>query len=164
MMREPLRAEVTTTEHLGWLCVTPSAGTDRYALLESVRQAVGPVRLDSGAVCVPPAAAPALLRVAEPGLDWTEVARQYAENRTVSWAAHRRVREEIEQIKRAGAVAARTLLRDLDDIDVLDDHQIVNVAAMTVPGSPGLCVFDEQGSGKTVTLIFAFDLLVKRQE
>ena len=47
---------------------------------------------------------------------------------------------------------------------ILDEHQVVNVAAMTLPGSPGLCVFDEQGAGKTVTFIFAFDLLVERDE
>jgi SNF2 family DNA or RNA helicase len=35
---------------------------------------------------------------------------------------------------------------------------------MTVAGASGLAVFDEQGAGKTVTLIFAFDLLVKRRE
>src|SRR5262249_13467776 len=47
---------------------------------------------------------------------------------------------------------------------VLDPHQVVNVAAMTLPESYGLCVFDEQGAGKTVTFIFAFDLLVSRDE
>lgn len=35
---------------------------------------------------------------------------------------------------------------------------------MTVPGSYGLCVFDEQGVGKTVTLIFAIDVLAARDE
>ena len=35
---------------------------------------------------------------------------------------------------------------------------------MTLPDSPGLCVFDEQGAGKTVTFIFAFDLLVERDQ
>nr|WP_238360589.1 DEAD/DEAH box helicase [Iningainema tapete] len=35
---------------------------------------------------------------------------------------------------------------------------------MTIPDSYGLCVFDEQGAGKTVTLIFAFDVLVARDE
>ena len=35
---------------------------------------------------------------------------------------------------------------------------------MTVPDGFGLCVFDEQGAGKTVTLIFAFDVLMARDE
>lgn len=44
----------------------------------------------------------------------------------------------------------------------LDSHQVRNVAAMTLPDGWGACVFDEQGTGKTVTLISAFDLLVER--
>ena len=56
------------------------------------------------------------------------------------------------------------MVADSDSLGVLDRHQIVNVAAMTLPDSPGLCVFDEQGAGKTVTFIFAFDLLVERDE
>jgi SNF2 family DNA or RNA helicase len=35
---------------------------------------------------------------------------------------------------------------------------------MTLKDGFGLCVFDEQGAGKTVTLIYAFDLLVDRDE
>ncbi|MBL4849365.1 MAG: DEAD/DEAH box helicase [Planctomycetes bacterium] len=50
------------------------------------------------------------------------------------------------------------------DLGTLDDHQVVNVAAMTLSDGFGLCVFDEQGAGKTVTTIFAFDVLVERNE
>ncbi|MEO1009565.1 MAG: DEAD/DEAH box helicase [Planctomycetota bacterium] len=59
------------------------------------------------------------------------------------------------------------LLDDLghtDGLEVLDDHQVTNVAVMTAPGLCGACVFDEQGAGKTVSLIFAFDQLVQRNE
>jgi SNF2 family DNA or RNA helicase len=45
---------------------------------------------------------------------------------------------------------------------LLDEHQIRNVAAMTLRDGWGACVFDEQGTGKTVTFISAFDLLVER--
>jgi len=41
----------------------------------------------------------------------------------------------------------------------LDPPQAVAVAGMTVPGMLGLCLFDEQGSGKTVMTIAAFDIL-----
>ena len=57
---------------------------------------------------------------------------------------------------------ARLAVADSQLADVLDDHQVRNVAAMTVPDGWGTCVFDEQGTGKTVTLIAAFDLLVER--
>ena len=35
---------------------------------------------------------------------------------------------------------------------------------MTLPDSPGLCLWDEQGAGKTVSTIYAFDTLVERDE
>jgi SNF2 family DNA or RNA helicase len=44
-------------------------------------------------------------------------------------------------------------------IEVLDPAQATAVAAMTLPDILGLCLFDEQGSGKTVMSIAAFDLL-----
>jgi SNF2 family DNA or RNA helicase len=46
------------------------------------------------------------------------------------------------------------------DLSVLDDHQLVNVAAMTDLDGYGMCLFDEQGAGKTVSVIYAFDRLV----
>lgn len=44
-------------------------------------------------------------------------------------------------------------------IEVLDPAQATAVAAMTLPDILGLCLFDEQGSGKTVMSIAAFDVL-----
>lgn len=44
-------------------------------------------------------------------------------------------------------------------IEVLDPAQATAVSAMTLPGILGLCLFDEQGSGKTVMSIAAFDVL-----
>lgn len=42
---------------------------------------------------------------------------------------------------------------------LLDPGQSYAVSAMVVPGLLGLCLFDEQGSGKTVMTIAAFDVL-----
>lgn len=44
-------------------------------------------------------------------------------------------------------------------VGVLDPAQATAVAAMTLPDILGLCLFDEQGSGKTVMSIAAFDVL-----
>lgn len=44
-------------------------------------------------------------------------------------------------------------------IEVLDPAQATAVSAMALPGILGLCLFDEQGSGKTVMSIAAFDVL-----
>lgn len=48
--------------------------------------------------------------------------------------------------------------------NVLEPAQLSAVAAMTVPGLLGLCLFDEQGSGKTVMTIAAFDELRRTGE
>ena len=48
--------------------------------------------------------------------------------------------------------------------DVLDPHQATAVTALSVPGLIGACLFDEQGSGKTVMAIAAFDMLRESSE
>ena len=44
-------------------------------------------------------------------------------------------------------------------IQCLEPAQVYAVAAMTVSGLLGVCLFDEQGSGKTVMAIAAYDIL-----
>lgn len=51
-----------------------------------------------------------------------------------------------------------------NSFEQLDSHQIVAVAAATHPDVSGLCLFDEQGLGKTVTALFAFDALKQSGE
>lgn len=45
---------------------------------------------------------------------------------------------------------------------ILDPAQQIAVTAMTTEGLLGLCLFDEQGIGKTLTAIAAFDVLKER--
>ena len=101
-----------------------------------------------------------------PGVDlrWSPEARRFAENRWRASGWAERWRAEFQRLAEGGVAAAQAALADTRRLGVLDDHQWVNVAAMTLPNIPGLCVFDEQGAGKTVTGIFAFDVLVHRDE
>lgn len=55
--------------------------------------------------------------------------------------------------------AATTALGDYAGLGVLDPHQVTAVAVASHPDVPGLCLFDEQGLGKTVEALFAFDRL-----
>jgi SNF2 family DNA or RNA helicase len=55
-----------------------------------------------------------------------------------------------------------TTLDDKSWEAVLDPAQATAVRAMIVEGILGLCLFDEQGSGKTVMTIAAFDILKQR--
>lgn len=57
--------------------------------------------------------------------------------------------------ERPDVAAAR--LQDYASVDVLDPHQLISVAAGSHPDIKGLCLFDEQGLGKTVQALFAFD-------
>lgn len=47
--------------------------------------------------------------------------------------------------------------------EVLEPMQSTAVAAMVLPELSGLCLFDEQGSGKTVMGIAAFDIMMESQ-
>jgi SNF2 family DNA or RNA helicase len=50
-------------------------------------------------------------------------------------------------------------LSDYDSIGPLDAHQVTAVALASHPDVRGLCIFDEQGVGKTVEALFSFDRL-----
>lgn len=90
---------------------------------------------------------------------WAPEALRYVENRTRINANHSNVLARIQEIKSCDILEVKRLLGDSEDLKALDEHQLRNVAAMTLPDSCGLCVFDEQGAGKTVSFIFGFDLL-----
>ena len=47
---------------------------------------------------------------------------------------------------------------------ILDPHQGIAANAISVPGLFGLCLFDEQGTGKTVSLLAAYDIVRKNGE
>ncbi|MEJ7784312.1 MAG: DEAD/DEAH box helicase [Solirubrobacteraceae bacterium] len=86
-------------------------------------------------------------------------------------ANRRRVRERapevmaaVANIRTADTQALRERLGSSTVLDVLDHHQLLNVALMTVSNGWGACIFDEQGTGKTPTVIAAFDVLVDRNE
>lgn len=97
-------------------------------------------------------------------LRWSPDARSFVANRSNARDVHSSLHDRVNSIRSSGSSAARENLSDVAGLDALDDHQLVNVAAMTLPQGYGLCVFDEQGAGKTVTLIFAYDVLVDRDE
>lgn len=95
-------------------------------------------------------------------LDWSPDALRLATNRAAVAAGYPGVEASYADIRAGGADRARSLISDGTVTGTLDDHQAVNVALLTTSGTWGGCVFDEQGTGKTVTLIAAFDVLVER--
>jgi SNF2 family DNA or RNA helicase len=97
-------------------------------------------------------------------LSWSELAKKVVQNRKHYHGYFPSILKEIKKIRTQGKEVAKSYLNDIKGLTALDDHQWVNVACMTLPNSFGLCVFDEQGAGKTVTFIYAYDVLVERDE
>jgi SNF2 family DNA or RNA helicase len=110
------------------------------------------------------AAGSQLLRSGLSDIEWSAEACRALNNRERVHDAAPAVLAEVRRIQDEGAEAARAMLGDGGLIEFLDDHQAINVAVMTTPGGWGACIFDEQGTGKTLTVIAAFDVLVERNE
>lgn len=95
-------------------------------------------------------------------LEWSVAARRWVDNRRRVRDNAVEVRERAADAVAAGGDVAREQLAGYSWAPGLDDHQLINVAALTVEGSWGGCVFDEQGTGKTPTTIATFDRLHDR--
>lgn len=162
-----LQARVGLLDDLTGVSVTGyERGSHEVQLLGVIRAVVGRggVRRSAGSIVVSAGHASALLGTTALHLDWTDEALKFAENRAFAQRVHPTVVAAVRQILADGPTAARSVLEDVKGLDLLDDHQAVNVAAMCIPDSYGLCIFDEQGAGKTVTTIFGFDVLVSRDQ
>src|SRR5215470_8246177 len=158
-------ADVRVSERLEGVVVTPRQYHETHQLMIWLAESLHPIRVHRHAdgAWLTAFDVDALFQVpAEVDLRWNVDARRFAENRLRVKRIHSDIRSQVERITAADPEAIRPQLAGSLGVDQLDSHQRINVAAMTLPESFGLCVFDEQGAGKTVTLIFAFDLLVAR--
>lgn len=139
--------------------------TSVHALAAEVRAALPSadgVRLVDGAVRVTLPQAMWLLKNQTPAIEWGRDVVRFMQNRTKS--NDRRDVEEARRIVGLPIDDARELIAECGLLPLLDDHQIRNVAMMTIADSTGACVFDEQGTGKTISVVAAFDVLVERNE
>jgi SNF2 family DNA or RNA helicase len=162
-----ITADVRVSDLLDRLVITPRQSTDYHALSGVLKDALPEVRVHRSAEGVWIAAQDVdtlFDKEVVADLRWSAEAKLFVENRIRVRQVHQQLYEQVSRIRVGGRDIASTYLTDIEGLDVLDDHQWVNVAAMTLPNGYGLCVFDEQGAGKTVTLIFAFDVLVARDE
>ena len=98
-----------------------------------------------------------------PEVIWSSEAEKAVRNRARIHAVAPSVVAEARRLKAQG-VDQSTAGRPSGLTVELDAHQAVNVAVMTLRDGYGACLFDEQGTGKTVCVIAAFDLLVHRDE
>jgi SNF2 family DNA or RNA helicase len=146
----------------------PRRGADLAGLLRLLRSrvATGSVRRDGSGLVAP---ARDLIWLLEEGetdslaIQLDASAERSLLSRRQAALAHTGYREHVMQLAAGGVEVARAELLTRptgQDIGLLDSHQIVNVAAMTAPEGYGMLLFDEQGAGKTVSVIYAFDRLV----
>ncbi|MER9195658.1 DEAD/DEAH box helicase [Mesorhizobium australicum] len=160
-------ADVRVGDGLDGLYLTERDSRDALGLLATVKAALGggnSVRRSANGVFVPHQLAGQLERTDDLILRWTPEARRFVENRRRASEVFDVAVRHVQRLKAEGSGAARAEVEDSAGLAVLDAHQVLNVAAMTIKEGFGLCVFDEQGAGKTVTLIYAFDLLAARNE
>jgi SNF2 family DNA or RNA helicase len=158
-------AAVRSTETADGLIVSPKKVTDMHLVRAAVRELVSQTRACPAGLWVAGHEAPQLLHAnGTLELIWSPEARRFAENRLRAAHVHEDLLHEVRSIREGGRNLAAQYLAGVKGLEPLDAHQRVNVAAMTLPKGFGLCVFDEQGAGKTVTTIFAFDTLVARNE
>ncbi len=162
-----IQVDLRGAEHLDGLTLVPKNGRDILRLSRIVAEQLPGIstRRTAEGIWVPARHTPLLKNLGQGvKLNWNEATTLFVENRARVQASASQVRGEVEALLEGGPDAARERLVGVQDLDSLDDHQLVNVAAMTVKDGFGLCVFDEQGAGKTVTLIHALDVLVSQDE
>lgn len=161
-----LIADVHVLSSMDKVVIVPREKSDRVPLRAALRAALKGASLSTsnGSVVLKLNDACELLRkTIDLELKWTPEARQFIKNRSKVQRNYPIVKRTIDALKEKGRSLAESMLEGID-VSILDSHQIVNVAAMTIPGGFGLCLFDEQGTGKTVTTIYAYDVLVERNE
>jgi SNF2 family DNA or RNA helicase len=93
-------------------------------------------------------------------LEWTEEAARAIDAFTANYVGIGRARRRVEELQDIGA--AKKALGGYERLGILDDHQIIAIAAMTDSAIKGLCLFDEQGAGKTIMTMHSFDVLRRR--
>lgn len=159
-----MAVEVKLSENFANVVLVPNSASGAPLLASVLREHGVPAKRSAEGLIIESHQSDLLLDIPNLDIRWTREARTYCENR--KWV--KRVRNRVSEVVKTILAGPRSLseaqLHRVRTLSVLDDHQITSVAAMTVAGGYGLSVFDEQGAGKTVTLIFAFDELVEKNE
>lgn len=159
-------ADVRISEMLDSILIVPRSSSDRIKLVQNLRIQYPNLafrNLIDGIVV--PSSQSYVLKSLDNVCDarWSSEARLFVENRYSAKNIYPNLQSQIAEIVNSDvSVAKDKLFEHKDRLESLDDHQWINVAAMTLPDSFGMCIFDEQGAGKTVTFLHAFDILFEK--
>lgn len=155
-----MQGEILMTREEGQLILRPASKQARLSLVSSLRgMDSGPrARLDGNDLVLSLRAAVSLRHEGKRvSIIWSDEAAAFVDNFASGVATRSHALRRLRQLDCENADMA---LKDYVARDTLDGHQRVAVAAMTDILIDSLCLFDEQGSGKTVMTIHAFDRLV----
>lgn len=159
-------ADVRISEMLDSILIVPRSCSDRIKLVQNLRIQYPNLafrNLIDGIVV--PSNQSYVLKSLDNVCDarWSSEARLFVENRYSAKNIYSNLQSQIAEIVNSDVSLAKEYLHEHEDrLKLLDNHQWVNVAAMTLPDSFGMCIFDEQGAGKTVTFLHAFDILFEK--
>jgi len=127
----------------------------------SIKAALGDITVIAvkGGYIVPLEAVASLARILPPeDHEWDEdlrlIGSQALDIALAQFSARAEVAEALE--------SPYSALKDYQETWRLDPHQVEAVAAMTAPSLQGMALFDEQGTGKTLCALAAFDVLRRR--
>jgi SNF2 family DNA or RNA helicase len=165
-LTNPLTASVRPSEAGDRLVVEAEDRTREGELRTRLTAALGtpPARRADG-LSVPSSLTPHLLDGVGAGitLQLTDEAKRFAANRAMAAERHPGLRQALADLQDGDQNLARGTIDD-SWLERLDGHQVRNVVMLTHPDCYGLCLFDEQGAGKTVSVIAAWDVLCARDE
>jgi SNF2 family DNA or RNA helicase len=145
-------------KHVHGLAVVADEGVHRSERIRELELRLGATEafVSSGRLIVPLEAAEIVLEtLGLDGVTWdSEVlvaARRSQNHRQTQMRARLEVARALEEPYRA--------LDGYRRLSRLDPHQVAAVAAISVPSLRGIAIFDEQGTGKTIAALAAFDWL-----
>ncbi|HET7459911.1 MAG TPA: DEAD/DEAH box helicase [Longimicrobium sp.] len=159
----PARAEIAAS--MDAVVISPREAAMATAIRRTLTAAGAAPRGSAGGFRILPDRFAQLLEASDAiDIAWAVGSERFVRNRLELSRRHATALSALRALVAGGRQAATATLCDIQGLEQLDDHQVVNVAAMTIPEAPGLCILDEQGTGKTVVTIYGFDALVARKE
>jgi SNF2 family DNA or RNA helicase len=144
--------------HPRGLLISGDDDTDGNLLIRRIEERVGPSQLlvYKGQLILPAnTAADILEMLPQQDVQWDESLLTQAQRQQSHRLMQLKARVEVAQ----ALEDPYAVLKGYSLLPRLDPHQVTAVAAMIAPSLKGLALFDEQGTGKTIATLAAFDRL-----
>lgn len=152
---------IRVDKHVRGIAIGAPEGADRNPEILRVGAEFGDrAHVSQGRLIIPIEAAAEILRLLGTNL----VAWDHGLLARAQQQDHLRTAQLRARLQVAGALEQPlTMLNGYSRLPNLDPHQVQAVAAIVIPELQGIALFDEQGTGKTITTLAAFDVLKSQQ-